>query len=203
MVAILCGVLVACGGRTGDVPQDTAADRAAMRRDTASPQSATSGRDTTATRDATTPGAAQPRDTPRRERVAPPRLSGETVRGTVTVEGADPMTRVMLRSQGGAKEVAGPHARTLSRLNGVTVLARGTTSGSVLTVEEFVVTAVNGEPVLDGRIVEDGEAVAMMTMEGRRVALRDVPAALRALAGHRVWLRASASGEPESWHRID
>lgn len=197
MGLVMCVALAACGGRSGEAVHDTPTDTAAMRSDAAAPDSAMNSQDTTAT------GGAQPREPNQRERVTAPRVPGDTVRATVSVEGAEPMTRVMLRSQGSAREVAGPHARTLSRLDGVTVLARGKTSGNILTVDEFIVTAVNGEPVLDGRVVEDGERVTLVTMDGRRVELRAVPAALRALAGHRVWMRTSANGEPESWRQID
>ncbi|MGQ0714173.1 MAG: hypothetical protein ACT4PJ_10620 [Gemmatimonadaceae bacterium] len=109
----------------------------------------------------------------------------------------------MIRSGSAAFVIAGPRRDVLSRLGGVEVLARGREASGVLTVTDFTVTSVHGEPVLDGRLVEEGDRLILVASDGRRVELRAPPDGLRAHGGHRVWVRTSPSGEPEAWRRID
>jgi hypothetical protein len=126
------------------------------------------------------------------------------VRGIVAVVGSEPMTRVVLRdSAGRAITMSGSEARMIGRLSGLEVWAAGARSGQTLTVTRFLVRAVDRAPAEDGDLVERGAALALLRADGTDVKLVDVPTALRAHLGDRVWVTLSENGGVQSFGVIE
>ncbi len=82
---------------------------------------------------------------------------------------------------------------SMGRMGGVQVVVRGIRSGANFSVVSFTARSVEGQPVIDGTIRVEGHDVLLDTSNGR-IPLGNPPAALRSLAGTRIWL----SGPPET-----
>jgi hypothetical protein len=131
-------------------------------------------------------------------RGAPARPAGsDSVRGTIRVSGSSPFTVPTLRPAGGGTTLTliGADTATLKRLSGLEIVVHGEpTSAQEFRVRSYVVRAANGAPVIDGVVTRDGDALVIVTADGSRVRLGNPPAALRDLAGARVWV----GGPPET-----
>ena len=134
----------------------------------------------------------------------------DTLRGTVAIVGADPLTRVMLRPSGGGSEVelVGPQREALARVAGAEVVAvgrpaPGTTPGPALETVSFTVTAVDGQPAVDGRLEREPGGLVLVTPDGRRIRLVRPPAALEAWVGARVWIAGPPDREPQAFGMIE
>ena len=134
----------------------------------------------------------------------------DTLRGTVAIVGADPLTRVVLRPAGGGADVelVGAQREALGRLAGAEVRvagrqARGTASAPALEVASFAVTAVDGQPAVDGRLEREGGDLVLVTADGRRIRLVQPPAALQDWVGARVWVAGPLDREPQAFGLIE
>lgn len=134
----------------------------------------------------------------------------DTLRGTVAIVGAEPLARVVLRPAGGGAEVelVGPQREALARVAGVEVVAvgrpaPGTSPGPALEAVSFTVTAVDGQPAVDGRLEREAGGLVLVTPDGRRIRLVRPPAALEAWVGARVWVAGPLDREPQAFGMIE
>lgn len=203
MAVLLC-VTAACGGGSDASRADsTLAADSAMPIDNA----ASGGPGDSAINTSSTPANLIARgDTVRREgqsRTAPheersvitargtgtPPATPDTVRGTVLEVGSAPATMVAIRPPGGAQiSIAGSQLDALRRSAGADVWATGARDGNRMIVTSFRVRSVDGVSATDGRLVENGSAVAIVDAGGTRHAIPRPPDALRAHVGKRVWV---------------
>jgi hypothetical protein len=124
-----------------------------------------------------------------------------TVRGTVHVTGSFPMQRLILRPSDGATTVVltGPDTTALRRVSGVEVEVHGERqAGGALSVRDFTVVTVEGKPALDGTLERSGTDLVLRTASGR-VRLGNPPAALRPMAGARVWITGAPDTGPNTY----
>ena len=129
---------------------------------------------------------------------------GDTARGVVAVTGADPLTRVVLRhGDGSTTTIAGAIADTLRRAAGLEVAVAGERTEHGLEGDAFRVLRLERLPAADGRLEVEGDAAILVTADGRRLRFPAAPAALRELAGRRVWIAGEPGSEPQSWGRLD
>jgi len=134
----------------------------------------------------------------------------DTLRGTVAVVGALPLTRVVLRPEGGGAdiELIGAQRDALARVAGAEVRvvgrqARGTAAAPALEVTSFAVTAVDGQPAVDGRLEREEGRLVLVTSDGRRIRLVQPPAALEDWVGARVWIAGPLDREPQAFGLIE
>jgi hypothetical protein len=126
---------------------------------------------------------------------APPSAStSDTIRGRAAVVGAAPLTQVVVTTSGGQTPVTGPLAAEIGQASGAEVWVQGRRDGSSIVASRYAVRAVDGIPAVDGVLSQEGDLLLLTTADGRRIELRDAPAALRAHSGGRVWV----SGPPPS-----
>lgn len=130
--------------------------------------------------------------------------ASDTARGVVAVTGADPLTRVVLRhDDGSTTTLAGPVADTLRAAAGLEVRVTGRRSGDGLEGTGFRILRMERLPATDGRLHIDGDVATLLTADGRSVRFPAAPAALRELAGRRVWIAGEPGGEPQSWGLLE
>lgn len=128
----------------------------------------------------------------------------DTARGVVAITGADPLTRVVLRHEDGSTTpLAGALADTLRRAAGVEVSVTGRRTEEGLEGTGFRVLRLERLPASDGRLELDGDIAVLLTADGRRLRFPAAPAALRELAGRRVWIAGEPGGEPQSWGLLE
>jgi hypothetical protein len=127
-------------------------------------------------------------------------MAADTLHGMVEVVGAEPLTRVVLRTAHGDVVLAGHYAEPLRNASGIEVWAAGrlAADGSML-LDAFRVRAVDGVPAVDGVLELDGAGAVLVTADGDRIRFSTAPVGLRALAGQRVWISGPPGGEPRSW----
>lgn len=128
----------------------------------------------------------------------------DTARGVVAVTGADPLTRVVLRhDDGSTTPIAGAIADTLRRAAGLEVAVTGERTEHGLEGAAFRVLGLERLPAADGRLEVEGDVAVLVTADGRRLRFPAAPAALRGLAGRRVWIAGNVGGEPQSWGLLE
>ncbi len=127
----------------------------------------------------------------------------QTLNGIVRVGGVEPFPEVRLIPAGGGKGVplSGPPA--LARVAGLEIAAVGRQEGATFRVERFTVVAANGVPAADGRLLDKGGSLYLVTADGTRHALVGPPPGLRAHAGHRVWVSGPLEREPVAYGIIE
>lgn len=130
-------------------------------------------------------------------------VATDTVRGTVAVVGADPVTHVVLRIGDGTVSVEGPATDGLRRVNGLGVEAAGRVDGAAMHVTDFRVREAEGLPAADGILEIHGDTAVLIGPGDERRRYTPVPASLRARAGARVWIAGQVGGEPQAWGVID
>jgi hypothetical protein len=135
-------------------------------------------------------------------READPEMA-DTLEGRVHVGGVQPFPKVTLVTDSGGRAVAlvGPEA--LARVAGLRVAVTGTSSGTQFTVKRFRVVAANGVPATDGRLVADGDSLALVTEDGARHPLGRPSPGLWEHVGRRVWIAGPLDGEPVSYGVIE
>jgi len=115
------------------------------------------------------------------------RTRGDSVRGVVTMIGAEPARQVVLRVDGNDVSLSGMATSGLGRLAGTEVTVRGVKiTPRDIVVSDFIVRASDGVPAWDGTLDEDG--VLRLTDGSGRKRLPSVPSALRGMVGARVWV---------------
>lgn len=152
------------------------------------------------------PGGAAP--LPRHDRAtsAPTRSAAgaqaaheDTLRGTPAVVGTDRFSRVILKPAGGGTSIilAGPQARLVGKASGAEVWVAGTRQqGGQFVVSRFEVRTVDGAPAFDGTLERSGSQYYLVTADGKRHAVNNVPAALQAHVGERVWMTGDLAKGP-------
>jgi|GEM_PF-510182 len=141
-------------------------------------------------------------------------VPGDTLRGTVAIVGAEPLTEVVLRPAGGGRDVVlqGDVVAELRRVAGVEVWVAGRDAGPAVgssavavpgarafRVERFEVRRVDGVPAVDGILVVSGDAAYLRTAAGAELPIAHLPTALRGKAGARVWLSGRLDGNIEAF----
>ena len=115
------------------------------------------------------------------------RTRADSVRGVVTIIGAEPMRQVVLRVDGNNVALRGMATSGLGRLAGTEVMVRGVQiTPRDIVVSDYLVRASAGVPAWDGTLDEDG-ALRLTDGSGRK-RLPSVPSALRGMVGARVWV---------------
>ena len=115
------------------------------------------------------------------------RTRGDSVRGVVTIVGAEPARQVVLRVDGNNISLSGMATSGLGRLAGTEVMVRGVKiTPRDIVVSDYLVRASDGVAAWDGTLDEDG-GLRLTDGSGRK-RLPSVPAALRGMVGARVWV---------------
>ena len=115
------------------------------------------------------------------------RTRGDSVRGIVTILGAEPARQVVLRVDGNNIALSGMATNGLTRLVGTEVMVRGVKiTPRDIVVSDYLVRASDGVPAWDGTLDEDG-GLRLTDGSGRK-RLRSVPSAFRGMVGTRVWV---------------
>jgi hypothetical protein len=124
-----------------------------------------------------------------------PAQGADTLRGIVRIVGSAADEQVIVRPDAGGPMVTllGDQATMLGRLSGVDVWVSGVrNSARSLTVDRFLVRAVDGIPAMDGKLVSrDGGVAIVTTADHAEHPIVNPPSALRARVGSRVWLKGT------------
>ncbi|WP_309673164.1 hypothetical protein [Gemmatimonas sp.] len=115
------------------------------------------------------------------------RTRGDSVRGVVTIVGAEPARQVVLRVDGNNISLSGMATTGLGRLAGTEVVVRGVKiTPRDIVVSDYLVRSSDGVPAWDGTL-DDGGGLRLTDGSGRK-RLPSVPSALRGMVGARVWV---------------
>jgi len=115
------------------------------------------------------------------------RTRGDSVRGVVTILGAEAARQVVLRVDGNNVSLSGMATSGLARLAGTEIMVRGVMiTPRDIVVSDYVVRASDGVPAWDGTLDENG-GLRLTDGSGRK-RLPSVPSALRGMVGTRVWV---------------
>lgn len=131
--------------------------------------------------------------------VASRRADGDTVRGVLTLDGAPPAVRVTLVTPSAAMPLglSGMAVSELLRLDGLEAEVRGVRVGPRdLAVTSFTVQAIDGIPVADGVLENQGGVWSVRLADGGRQSLAQVPTPLQAFVGARVWVALKPGASP-------
>jgi len=127
-------------------------------------------------------------------------VSGDSVRGVVSITGTSFEKFIDLRRESGSIRLTSGKrdSSALSRIGGVEIVARGKPQGRTFAVESFSVVAVDGQPVVDGII---RNVLGALTLETPTAFLKlgNPPVALRSMEGARVWIGGSLATGPNRY----
>ena len=137
----------------------------------------------------------------------------DTVRGTISVVGSEPLTSLVLSPVTGAAPMAlvGAHQVTLRGLSGLEVMVAGRRTanmsaaiprpggGAEFEVDSFVVRAVDGVAATDGIVASEGGRFYLVTANGSRLRADFLPVALRQKIGARVFVAGALDQTPASY----
>jgi hypothetical protein len=126
--------------------------------------------------------------------------AADSLRGTVDIVGSEPGTWVVLRLDGGSRDVtlAGDR-RVLERLAGLEAAVWGALERpGVFRVDRVEVRAADGIPAVDGVLARQGAGWVLVTHDGRRLPVARLPQALWGMEGARVWLSGPLDRPPDS-----
>jgi hypothetical protein len=91
--------------------------------------------------------------------------------------------------------LSGMAVSELMRLEGLETVVRGVRVGPRdLAVTSFTVRAIDGVPVADGVLENEGGVWSVRAPDGQRRVLPRVPAPLQAFVGSRVWVALAPGG---------
>ena len=115
------------------------------------------------------------------------RSRGDSIRGVVTMLGAEPARQVVLRVDGNNIALSGMATSGLARLAGTEIVVRGVKiTPRDIVVSDYVVRASEGVPAWDGTL-DEGGSLRLTDGSGLK-RLPSVPNALRSMVGARVWV---------------
>ncbi len=115
------------------------------------------------------------------------RSRGDSVRGVVTLVGAEPARQIVLRAAGNNIALSGMVTSGLGRLAGTEVVVRGVKiTARDIVVSDFLVRASDGVPAWDGTL--EARGTLRLTDGSGRKRLPSVPVGLRSMIGARVWV---------------
>lgn len=123
----------------------------------------------------------------------------DTLRGTVAVVGAEPLTELVLQVDGRPIRLEGSAVTTLRHADGLEVRVAGTRLDDRFRVASFRVRGAHGLPAADGILALDGDDAVLATTRGELLRFRPAPRALREHEGARVWIAGAPGGEPQAW----
>lgn len=128
-------------------------------------------------------------------------VGADSLRGTVDVVGSEPGTWVVLRQGGGRRDATLLGDDTLlRRLAGLEVAVWGAAERpGTFRVTRLAVRSANGVPAVDGMLTRAGQGFALVTDDGRRLPIVQLPAALRSSVGARVWVAGPLDRAPDSF----
>lgn len=127
------------------------------------------------------------------------RTARDTLRGILTLEGAPPAVRVMLVTAAATWPVGlgGMAVSDLLRLDGLEAVVRGVRAGpGDFAVTSFSVRAIDGIPVVDGVLENEGGVWSVRGPDEERRMLPRVPTPLQAFVGSRVWVALEPGASP-------
>lgn len=127
----------------------------------------------------------------------------DTLEGTVHVGGVQAFPRITLLGDSGARSATLEGPETLARVAGLRIAVYGTRRDDTFVVKQFRVLAANGVPATDGRLVAEGDGLALETVDGARHPLARPSPGLRQYVGQRVWVAGPLDQEPVSYGVID
>ncbi|HEU4587883.1 MAG TPA: hypothetical protein VFS11_04505 [Gemmatimonadales bacterium] len=137
-----------------------------------------------------------------RGRQADPEMA-DTLEGTVQVGGVQAFPKVTLLGDSGARSATLEGPATLARVAGLRIAVYGRQQDDKFVVKQFRVVSANGVPATDGRLVAEGEGLALETADGARHPLGRPSPGLRQYVGQRVWVAGSLDREPVSYGVIE
>lgn len=140
-------------------------------------------------------------------RPAPEEPVTDSVRGRISIVGAAPVTRLVIRGTTGPDVILHGDAamvRALRSVQGLEIAAFGhLQADQVLHVARFTVRAADGVPALDGTLQREDDGFVLVTADGRRHRLTHLPESLHPHAGHRVWIAGALDRPPEAFGVVD
>jgi hypothetical protein len=136
---------------------------------------------------------------------AAPTLS--TLTGVVQLSATKVSPVQLVLDDGEQIDLDGPPAAELTSLENAVVDVRGLWSSTTFLVSDFLVRQVDGADVMDGVLIaigiqdtDTGDVVYGLSLtRGPVVPLENPPAALTSHLGERVWVAASADGQPTAF----
>jgi hypothetical protein len=123
-------------------------------------------------------------------------VRADTEIGTLQIVGTQPFPRTMLTPTNGDLPLRLIGPPILQRVVGLQIQIVGTRAGDQFTVKSFLVVGANGQPATDGKLVQDGGTLYLVTEDGARHALVNPSPNLRAHVGGRVWVSGPLDQEP-------
>lgn len=129
--------------------------------------------------------------------------AADSLQGIVAIAGVDALPQTMLTFEDGKPAVSLVGASALRSIAGLRVAVIGRRSGTQFTVRQFMVVAANGVPAIDGMLVADGDALTLVTADGKRLRLVSPSPALRGAVGHRVWVSGPLNRAPVAYGVIE
>ena len=117
----------------------------------------------------------------------------DSLRGTITIEGSDPSTRVFLTGLGHRTEIFSS-AVPFYRIVGLEVQVRGMARDQRFEVLDFRVRASRGQPALDGTLRLREYVRYLAITDGGEQSLPTGNALPTSLVGSRIWLVLSGDG---------
>lgn len=127
----------------------------------------------------------------------------DSLQGTVAIVGVDALPKAMLTLDDGGPALSLIGSDALRSVAGLRVAVVGVRVGAQFTVNKFAVVAANGVPAIDGTLVEDGDALFVVTSDGARHRLVNPSPTLRGAVGHRVWVSGPLDHPPVAYGIID
>jgi len=120
--------------------------------------------------------------------------AGDTLRGTLIVEGSAPFPIYALRSAAGRVVIDSADA-SLLKVDHLDVWLRGTrTSADRFRVSDYRVRSANGAVAWDGILRGDSGNLRLDLDDGSSHAIRSAPAGLERLVGSRIWFTENPDG---------
>jgi hypothetical protein len=127
----------------------------------------------------------------------------DSLQGVVEVRGVEAFARLVLALDNGSPAVTLDGPASLHHVAGLRVTVVGTRIGTRFSVRRFVVIAANGLSAVDGMVERYGDALTLVTTDGRRFPLANAPPGLRAAIGHRAWISGPLDHEPVAYGIIE
>ncbi len=123
---------------------------------------------------------------------ATPTALPDTLRGTIQVVGAEPVSYpvLRLRGEGTSVRLVGPGADQARRHQGLDVKVTGQEATDGFEVTRLEVRSADGVAALEGVLVRAGSRWVLERDDGAHVPLINVPPGLQELEGRRVWVAA-------------
>lgn len=131
----------------------------------------------------------------------------DTVRGTIAIVGAEPLTQVVIRPTNAPGEIT-LHSETteiLRRLAGLEIQIEGhnNTEDKSFKVQDFQVRALDGTPAIDGIIANHDGKTILIRNDGQQITLSSVPKKLQERIGAHVWIAGTPEGRIEAYGIIE